>query len=68
MVLCLEPIERGIYEVLAPLYFPRNSIEEKSAQRQLPKDIGGENGEPLQFDRQIRIIQNPKDCVMMHGR
>lgn len=68
IVLCLEPHERGIYEVLAPLYFPRDKLEEKTALWQLPKDIGGPYGEPQQFDRQIRIIRNPQHCVMMQGK
>lgn len=65
IVLCLEPHERGIYEVLAPLYFPRDHLEESSALWQLPKDIGGAYGEPLQLDRQIRIIHNPQHNAML---
>lgn len=64
MVFCIEPNERGIYEVLAPLYFPRDSLEEGSALWQLPKDIGGEYGEPVHPDRQIRIIRNPQHSVL----
>lgn len=67
VLLCLEPHERGIYEVLAPLYFPRNNLEENSALWQLPKDIGGFYGEPQLPDRQIRIIHNPHHSVMLHG-
>ncbi|XP_068145304.1 protein GDAP2 homolog isoform X2 [Drosophila tropicalis] len=62
VILCVSPSERGIYEVLAPLYFPRDQLEERSALWQLPKDIGGEFGEPQHPDpdRQIRIIRNPQ--------
>lgn len=63
----MESHERGIYEVLAPLYFPRDQLEESSALWQLPKDIGGDFGEPQQPDRQIRIIHNPQHSVMMIG-
>lgn len=67
IILCLEPHERGIYEVLAPLYFPRDILEESSALWQLPRDIGGKFGEPQIFDRQIRIIHNPQHSVMISG-
>lgn len=70
VIFCVSPHERGIYEVLAPLYFPRDNLEERSALWQLPKDIGGEYGEPQHPDRQIRIIRNPQHSVLMrhHGR
>lgn len=68
IVLCLESYERGIYEVLAPLYFPRDQLEESSALWQLPKDIGGIYGEPQIPDRQIRIIHNPQHSVMIGGK
>lgn len=64
IILCLEHHEIGIYEVLAPLYFPRDKLEESSALWQLPKDIGGSLGEPILPDRQIRIIQNPHHSTM----
>lgn len=67
MILCIEPHQRGIYEVLAPLYFPRNRLEESSALWHLPKDIGGPNGEPQYPDRQIRIIHNPHHSITMIG-
>ncbi|XP_031640596.1 protein GDAP2 homolog isoform X4 [Contarinia nasturtii] len=67
IILCLEPHERGIYEVLAPLYFPRDILEESSALWQLPRDIGGKFGEPQIFDRQIRIIHNPQHSVMINA-
>ncbi|XP_061391301.1 protein GDAP2 homolog isoform X1 [Musca vetustissima] len=65
VIFCVSPHERGIYEVLAPLYFPRDNLEERSALWQLPKDIGGEYGEPQHPDRQIRIIRNPQHSVLM---
>lgn len=67
VVLCLESHERGIYEVLAPLYFPRDKLEEGSALWQLPRNIGGDFGEPKVFGRQIRIIHNPQHSIMMSG-
>ncbi|XP_034476853.1 protein GDAP2 homolog isoform X1 [Drosophila innubila] len=62
VILCVNSSERGTYEVLAPLYFPRDQLEERSALWQLPKDTGGELGEPQHPDpdRQIRIIRNPQ--------
>lgn len=67
VIACLEPNERGIYEVLAPLYFPRDLLEERSALWQLPKDVGGAYGEPQLADRQIRIIHNPQHTVMIEA-
>lgn len=67
VILCLEAHERGIYEVLAPLYFPRDILEESSALWQLPRDIGGSFGEPQIIERQIRIIHNPQHSVMING-
>lgn len=62
---CLESHERGIYEVLVPLYFPRSKLEESVALWQLPKNIGGEFGESHIPDRQIRIIRNPQHALNM---
>ena len=56
----MDTADRGIYEVLLPLYFPRTKREEEAARWQLPMDIGGQNGEPMIPDRQIRIIDNPQ--------
>lgn len=67
VIVCLESNARSIYEVLAPLYFPRDALEERSALWQLPKDIGGLYGEPQLADRQIRIIHNPQHSVMIEG-
>ncbi|XP_017796657.1 PREDICTED: protein GDAP2 homolog [Habropoda laboriosa] len=65
IVFVLEPCDIGIYEVLLPLYFPRNLAEQDNACWQLPNDIGGMDGEPLLPDRQIRIIDNPQHAL--HG-
>lgn len=65
IVFVLEPCDLGIYEVLLPLYFPRNLAEQDNACWQLPNDIGGIDGEPLLPDRQIRIIDNPQHAL--HG-
>lgn len=65
IIFVLEPCDLGIYEVLLPLYFPRNLAEQDNACWQLPIDIGGTDGEPLLPDRQIRIIDNPQHAL--HG-
>lgn len=65
VILCLEQHECGIYEVLAPLYFPRNQLEETSALWQLPKNVSGITGELSIFDRQIRITRNPQHTIML---
>lgn len=67
VILCLEQHECGIYEVLAPLYFPRNQLEESSALWQLPKNVSGITGELSISDRQIRITRNPQHTIMMLG-
>jgi len=67
VILCLESHELGLYEVLAPLYFPRNQLEESSAVWQLPKNISGISGELSICDRQIRITRNPQHTIMMLG-
>lgn len=63
IIFVLEPCDLGIYEVLMPLYFPRNLVEQDNACWQLPNDIGGMDGEPLLPDRQIRIIDNPQHTL-----
>ncbi|XP_050464150.1 protein GDAP2 homolog [Cataglyphis hispanica] len=65
IIFVLEPCDLGIYEILLPLYFPRNLAEQDNACWQLPNDIGGTDGEPLLPDRQIRIIDNPQHTL--HG-
>lgn len=47
-----------------PLYFPRSASEEEQACHLLPKDIGGENGEPLLPERQIRIQDKPQKASL----
>ena len=66
VIFVLEPCDLGIYEILLPLYFPRNLAEQDNACWQLPNDIGGMDGEPLLPDRQIRIIDNPQHAL--HGK
>lgn len=63
VIFALESHDIGIYEVLLPLYFPRSTYEEDIARWQLPVDIGGVDGEPIQVDRQIRIIDNPQHTL-----
>lgn len=59
VVLVMEGTELGMYEQLLPLYFPRTEWEECMAQRALPRDVGGPNGEPLLPERTIRIVDKP---------
>lgn len=63
VIFALESHDIGIYQVLLPLYFPRSVYEEDIARWQLPVDIGGFDGEPIQPDRQIRIIDNPQHTL-----
>lgn len=51
----------GTYQLILPLYFPRNAAEEEAACALLPADIGGPSGEPLIPERQIRIMDKPHD-------
>lgn len=68
VILCLEQNECGIYEVLAPLYFPRDQLEESATRLwQLPKNISAITGELSISDRQIRITRNPQHTIMMLG-
>ncbi|CAA9998201.1 unnamed protein product, partial [Nesidiocoris tenuis] len=60
VVLVVESSDAGIYEILLPLYFPRNKKEESAALLQLPTGrTYGLYGEPVHPERQIRIIDNP---------
>nr|CAD7424126.1 unnamed protein product [Timema monikensis] len=63
VVFVVDNTDIGIYEVLLPLYFPRSTEEEEVALWQLPANVGGANGEPVQPDRQIRIIDNPQHSL-----
>nr|CAD7596630.1 unnamed protein product [Timema genevievae] len=63
VVFVVDNTDIGIYEVLLPLYFPRSTEEEEVASWQLPANVGGANGEPVQPDRQIRIIDNPQHSL-----
>lgn len=63
MIFAVERNDVGIYEVLLPLYFPRTKHEQETARWQLPSDVGGIDGEPIQMDRQIRIIDNPQHAL-----
>lgn len=65
IILCVEPYEVSIYEVLAPLYFPRNLLEETSALCQLPKHT---ETTAASVDQQIRITRNPQHNIMIHGK
>lgn len=66
MIFCLDQRDCGIFEVLAPLYFPRNHLEETSALWQLPKNLPiGISGELSISDRQIRITRNPQHTIMI---
>ncbi|XP_063244031.1 protein GDAP2 homolog [Bacillus rossius redtenbacheri] len=63
VVFAIGNADIGIYEVLLPLYFPRSPQEEQNALWQLPANVGGPDGEPIQPDRQIRIIDNPQHAL-----
>lgn len=68
VVLCVEKAEKALYNVLLPLYFPASKAEEEAAVYHLPSDIGGPLGEPVDAERQIRIIQNPQHDAMNRGK
>lgn len=59
IVFAVDDVNIGIYELLLPLYYPRSEREEEYALYYLPKDIGGDNGEPVIPERQIRILEKP---------
>ena len=59
IVFALDDVDVGIYELLMPLYFPRSEPEEEYALYYLPQDIGGELGEPVIPEREIRIAAKP---------
>ncbi|XP_045460962.1 protein GDAP2 homolog isoform X2 [Harmonia axyridis] len=63
LIFVVDNTDFGIYEVLLPLYFPRSLMEQEASKWQLPADLGGEDGEPLLPDRQIRIIDNPQHTL-----
>lgn len=68
VVLCVDKSERSLYNRLTPLYFPASRAEEEAAIWHLPADIGGPLGEPVDSERQIRIIQNPQHDAMERGK
>ncbi|XP_054164230.1 protein GDAP2 homolog [Oppia nitens] len=55
IVFAVEDIDIGFYELLMPFYFPRSEPEEEYALYYLPQDVGGDNGEPVIPEREIRI-------------
>lgn len=59
IVFAVDSSEVGIYDLLMPLYFPRSQREQEYAQYCLPCDVGGEMGEPIIAERQIRIADKP---------
>lgn len=59
IVFTVEGVDIGIYELLMPLYYPRNKQEEEYGLYYLPQDVGGKNGEPYIPERQIRIVDKP---------
>lgn len=64
IIFAVEDVDVGIYELLLPLYFPRSQDEEDFATFCLPSDIGGEEGEPVIPERQIRIGEKPMASTM----
>lgn len=67
-MLCVARTEKLFYHALLPLYFPATRAEEEAATWYLPADIGGPLGEPVDTERQIRIIQNPRHDAMNGGK
>lgn len=63
IIFAVEDVDVGIYELLLPLYFPRSEEEENFATFCLPSDIGGEEGEPVIPERQIRIGEKPTSSM-----
>lgn len=59
IVFAVEDIDIGFYELLMPLYFPRSQPEAEYALYYLPQDIGGDYGEPVIPEREIRIAAKP---------
>ena len=59
IVFAVDDMDIGFYELLMPLYFPRSEPEEEYALYYLPLDVGGENGEPVIPEREIRIAAKP---------
>lgn len=69
IIFVVEDVDIGIYDHLMPFYFPRSPAEEESAQYYLPKDIGGDNGQPVLPERDIRISIKPTAAALaeLHG-
>ncbi|EGC31348.1 hypothetical protein DICPUDRAFT_156819 [Dictyostelium purpureum] len=64
VVLVIDSVSNlEIYEEFLPLYFPRNTQEEIFSQHYLPENIGDENGESIEEDRKIRIIETPSSLI-----
>ncbi|CAG2104648.1 unnamed protein product [Medioppia subpectinata] len=59
IVFAVDDVDIGFYQLLMPLYFPRSHPEEEYALYYLPQDVGGEYGEPVIPEREIRIAAKP---------
>ncbi|CAG2166936.1 unnamed protein product, partial [Oppiella nova] len=59
IIFAVDDTDIGFYELLMPLYFPRSEPEEEYARYQLPQDVGGQYGEPVIPEREIRIAAKP---------
>ena len=59
IVFAVEDLDLGIYDHLMPLYFPRSEHEQEYACFYLPLEVGGEEGQPVIPERQIRIADKP---------
>lgn len=59
VIFCCNEETIDAYLKILPLYFPRNEMEENASVKQLPLDIGNEDGEPVIPERQIRILDKP---------
>lgn len=66
IVFAVEDVDIGIYDHLMPLYFPRSDLEQEFACYYLPEEIGGQTGEPVIPERQIRISNQPVKSSNLH--
>uniref|UniRef100_A0A2P2IDN7 Protein GDAP2 homolog n=3 Tax=Hirondellea gigas TaxID=1518452 RepID=A0A2P2IDN7_9CRUS len=67
VVLVLDTDHIATYTALLPLYFPRTLRHLQAAVHNLPCDLGNACGEPVNPERQIRIIDNPQHSLPEGG-
>ncbi|GMI30816.1 hypothetical protein TeGR_g3626, partial [Tetraparma gracilis] len=54
-----DPADHAIYATIVPLYFPRDAAELEASAKNLPQDVGNEDGETVIAERKIRINSFP---------